>query len=246
MTQHDHSSSTKSHGDICVRPRFTLIELMVVLLIISIMAALLLPTLSDARRKAKTVACVNNLKQIAMGGFLYLDDYNDYFPVFDPESSENPNQGRYWLGKQGTSGLYKRNVSQRPLNSYLGFSKDGIEVPLAQCATQELIDYRVKGSDYYGAARNNIDNDLDGDQSGSLNTGMKMTDIRKPDKMMFVFEGSVFPFVNNDPPKWWFMVHKPGRPYYPVSFVDGHAKARTFAQGEGLDYESDEANMRNF
>ena len=56
---------------------FTLIELLVVLAIIAILAALLLPALSRAKTKARTVACLNNLKQLQVCWQLYTGDYSD-------------------------------------------------------------------------------------------------------------------------------------------------------------------------
>ncbi len=59
---------------------FTLIELLVVIAIISILAALLLPVLSQAKTKAKMVLCVNNLRQIGLMTNMYAGDHNDYYP----------------------------------------------------------------------------------------------------------------------------------------------------------------------
>jgi prepilin-type N-terminal cleavage/methylation domain-containing protein len=58
---------------------FTLIELLVVVAIIAILAAMLLPVLTLARDKARTSQCLSNLKQIAYGAQLYVDEADGYF-----------------------------------------------------------------------------------------------------------------------------------------------------------------------
>jgi prepilin-type N-terminal cleavage/methylation domain-containing protein/prepilin-type processing-associated H-X9-DG protein len=54
---------------------FTLLELLVVITIIAILAALLLPVLSRAKASAKSTACKNNLRQLAIGMGLYVDEF---------------------------------------------------------------------------------------------------------------------------------------------------------------------------
>ena len=56
---------------------FTLVELLVVLGIIAVLAALLSPVLSKGKSKAQQTSCLNNLKQINLAVRMYADDFKD-------------------------------------------------------------------------------------------------------------------------------------------------------------------------
>ena len=61
--------------------KFTIIELLIVVTIIAILAALLLPSLVKAKSKARSIACKSNLRQIGYGVALYSEDNDDYMPT---------------------------------------------------------------------------------------------------------------------------------------------------------------------
>jgi prepilin-type N-terminal cleavage/methylation domain-containing protein/prepilin-type processing-associated H-X9-DG protein len=113
---------------------FTLIELLVVVAIIAVLVAILLPSIVQARKQARSVICLNNLRYLGMGLGFYRDDYRDYFPIVT-----NGHGADGWLGRLapyiGLSGVevvppfYHLNVTAENYRKLKGTILDCPEVP---------------------------------------------------------------------------------------------------------------------
>ena len=70
------------------RPAFTLVELLIVIAIIAVLAAILFPVFARARENARRASCQSNLKQIALGATQYIQDYDEHYPLGLTKESE--------------------------------------------------------------------------------------------------------------------------------------------------------------
>ncbi len=107
---------------------FTLLELLVVIAIIAILAALLLPVLSSAKRKAAQTQCQNNLKQLGLGMEMYVNDNSDTFPGI--ASRHYGYHAEDWIYWRTNTALYPPFEKSPILTSIPGLQKPSLRCPL--------------------------------------------------------------------------------------------------------------------
>jgi prepilin-type N-terminal cleavage/methylation domain-containing protein len=207
---------------------FTLVELLVVIAVIGILAALLLPVLSRAKASAKRTTCMNDLRQINLGLRMYSDDSNDTSPK-TPSTNNSPSLDNF-IDYTGYKKLMKSNVGLNGASS----PQDKLFTCPADTFYYDLLPggqgYVPQGfheqsfSDYssYGFSGGTT-NPVFGTRTPGI-AGRKITSIKEPSKTVLVMEiPALFPF------SW----HEPKRPFSfenavfndaknMMSFVDGH------------------------
>ena len=181
---------------------FTLIELLVVIAIIAILAALLLPALSQAKDKGRRTTCISNLRQVNLAIRLYAEDFSDALPVL-PNPNPYPN---------GIGAYYKQLVK-----GYLGLT--GPASPNEKvfiCQSDRVLSTQI-GHAFTSYTFNGYEV---GPGGMPRITGKKLSAIKSPTKAVLVgewpafFGGSWHPVVNRDYPDAKNI----------LAFVDGHAQ----------------------
>lgn len=121
---------------------FTLIELLVVIAIIAILGAILFPVFAQASEKARTTACLSNQRQFGLALLMYVQDYDETFPVNLYLGQDEPNGQPCLVTSYAEVMPYIRNShvllcpsDAHPLNLNKGFSTLGLP-PL--CAASPL------------------------------------------------------------------------------------------------------------
>ena len=119
---------------------FTLIELLVVIAIIAILAAMLLPALTQARDRAASTKCISNMKSLSDAASFYCDDNKDYYAPFytnangQKSGSSKASQTWYsavaWKGHDAKGGAYA---------AYLGLDNSGYILSVKKSGSNMLV-----------------------------------------------------------------------------------------------------------
>ncbi|MAX24054.1 MAG: hypothetical protein CMJ19_06065 [Phycisphaeraceae bacterium] len=132
---------------------FTLIELLVVISIISLLIAILLPALGAARKSARRIKCIAQMKQQGMALVLYAADFNDFPPLSDSNSQRvGQVQTMKYIHNLDYGDVPSRVPYRQPFSSVLACPSSGAESGLSNMAIYNNYTFNRRVIRYYNSS----------------------------------------------------------------------------------------------
>ncbi len=239
-----------------MKKKFTLIELLIVIAIIAILAAMLLPALGRARLMARQTSCKNNMRQMSMANLMYVDDYGKYAPFRGAVLDSGQSPYYYGLAPAAMSGGSYNFTTGGFLHPYLG---EGTEATHCDefVDKMQIIDLENSSQPSTGIGYSRMEftsttilshpsGSLDAMEDFSLSSGKISPGQVESSSNVVMFADSAMSFGSTSGeysatsilvPKGFGMVEQVGTMHFRhngmanIAFADGHVESKNFFGG---------------